>query len=249
VPITSSNPFTWRHYPGDIILWCVRWYLRFPISFAHMAEMALERGLLIHSSCIWRWVQIYGPELDKRCRAHLRRNNKSYRVDETYIRIKGQDRYLYRAVDSTLDLSGALIDRTTLTLPPSGQRAFALTEIMPSLANKLGTLYVQSDITSMSGLGDTLQWKRRIRVCVRADIELERDVPVTHDAQVILVVSSLESGSLIIAGSEHRRLGPGRGDPGENKIAAWPPCELLGIISERWAFPQYVPADEGPLMN
>jgi transposase-like protein len=60
-----------------------------------------SNGLLIHSSCIWRWVQIYGPELDKRCRAHLKRTNKSYRVDETYIRIKGQDRYLYRAVDST----------------------------------------------------------------------------------------------------------------------------------------------------
>ena len=47
------EPLKWRHYPGGIILWCVRWYLRFPISFAHMAEMALERGLLIHSSCIW----------------------------------------------------------------------------------------------------------------------------------------------------------------------------------------------------
>jgi transposase-like protein len=67
-----------------------------------MAEMALERSLFIHSSCIWRWVQIYGPELDQRCRAHLKRTNKSYRVDETYIRIKGQDRYLYRAVDSTV---------------------------------------------------------------------------------------------------------------------------------------------------
>ena len=66
-----------------------------------MAEMALERGLLIHPSCIWRWAQIDGPELDRRCCAHLKRTNKSYRVDETYIRIKGQDRYLYRAVDST----------------------------------------------------------------------------------------------------------------------------------------------------
>jgi IS6 family transposase len=101
LPITATNPFKWCHYPGDVILWCVRWYLRFPISVAHMAEMALERGLLIDSSCIWRWVQIYGPELDKRCRAHLKHTNKSYRVDETYIRIKGQDRYLYRAVDST----------------------------------------------------------------------------------------------------------------------------------------------------
>src|SRR5215472_13729041 len=66
-----------------------------------MAEMALERGLFIHPSCIWRWVQIYGPELDKRCRVHLKPTNKSYRVDETYIRIKGRDGFLYRAVDST----------------------------------------------------------------------------------------------------------------------------------------------------
>jgi len=66
-----------------------------------MAEMALERGLFIDASCIWRWVQVYGPELDKRCRTHLKHTNKSYRVNETYIRIKGQDRYLYRAVDST----------------------------------------------------------------------------------------------------------------------------------------------------
>src|SRR5262249_4559576 len=66
-----------------------------------MAEMALERGPTIHPSCIGRWVQIYGPELDRRCRPHLKRTNKSYRVDETYIRIKGEDRYLYRAVDST----------------------------------------------------------------------------------------------------------------------------------------------------
>jgi len=66
-----------------------------------MAEMALERGLFIDPSCIWRWIQTYGPELDKRCRVHLKSTNKSYRVDETYIRIKGQDRHLYRAVDST----------------------------------------------------------------------------------------------------------------------------------------------------
>ena len=101
MPITAANPFKWRHYPGDIILWCVRWYLRFPISFAHMAEMAVERGLIIHPSCVWRWVQIYGPELDKRCDGYLKRANKSWRLDETYIKVKGQERYLYRAVDST----------------------------------------------------------------------------------------------------------------------------------------------------
>jgi transposase-like protein len=101
VPITPSEPFKWRHYPGEAILHCVRWYLRYPISFLHMSEMMLERGLEIDPSCIWRWVQQYGPELEKRCRPYLKPTNKSYRVDETYIKVKGKDRYLYRAVDST----------------------------------------------------------------------------------------------------------------------------------------------------
>src|SRR3954452_7623461 len=50
--------------------------------------------------CIWRWVQVYGPELDKRCRRHLKPTNRSWRLDETYINVKGRDRFLYRAVDS-----------------------------------------------------------------------------------------------------------------------------------------------------
>ena len=79
----------------------MRWYLRYPISFTHMAEMAVERGLAIDASCIWRWVQVYGPELDKRCRPHLKPTNRSWRLDETYINVKGRDRFLYRAVDST----------------------------------------------------------------------------------------------------------------------------------------------------
>jgi transposase-like protein len=66
-----------------------------------MAEMAAERGLAIDASCIWRWVQVYGPELDKRCRPHLKPTNKSWRVDENCIKVKGRDRFLYRAVDST----------------------------------------------------------------------------------------------------------------------------------------------------
>ena len=101
MPITPSDPFFWRHYEGEIILLCVRWYLSFPLSYRQMATIMAERGLSIHASCIWRWVQIYGPELEKRCRPHLKPTNKSYRVDETYIKVRGQDRYLYRAVDST----------------------------------------------------------------------------------------------------------------------------------------------------
>jgi transposase, IS6 family len=95
------NLFKGRHYSGEIILLAVRWYLRYPLAYQHVAELLAERGLAVDASCIWRWVQAYAPELNKRCRPHLRPTNKSYRIDETYIRIKGEDRYLYRALDST----------------------------------------------------------------------------------------------------------------------------------------------------
>ncbi len=68
--------------------------------------MVNERGLEINHSTIYRWVQQYGPELERRCRSHLRPTNDSWRVDETYILVKGKQKYLYRAIDSdghTLD--------------------------------------------------------------------------------------------------------------------------------------------------
>ena len=92
MPIRPSDPFFWRHYEGPIILVCVRWYLRLPLSYRQVADLMNERGLHVHASCIWRWVQVFGPELDKRCRPHLKPTNKSYRVDETYIQVKGRDR-------------------------------------------------------------------------------------------------------------------------------------------------------------
>ena len=100
VPITATNPFKGRQYPGDVMLQAVRWYLRYPLAYEHVAELLAERGLDVDASCIWRWVQTYSPELNKRCRSHLKRTNKCYRVDETYIKVKGQEKYLYRAVDS-----------------------------------------------------------------------------------------------------------------------------------------------------
>ena len=83
-----------------MILLCVRWYLRFPLAYEPVAEILGERGVEVDASCIWRWVQADAPELNKRCRPHLKPPNKSYRTDETYIKVKGQDKYLYRAVDS-----------------------------------------------------------------------------------------------------------------------------------------------------
>jgi IS6 family transposase len=102
----SQNPFKWRHFQADIILLCIRWYLRYTLSYRDLEEMMLERGLSVDHTTIYRWVQRYAPELEKRCRPHLRTTTDSWRVDETYIKVKKQWVYLYRAVDSqgnTLD--------------------------------------------------------------------------------------------------------------------------------------------------
>jgi transposase, IS6 family len=106
MPITPQNPFKGRQHPGEVIVLCVRLYLRYPLSYEHVGELMAERGVEVDASCIWRWVQAYAPELNKRCRPHLKPTNKSYRIDETYIKVKGADKYLYRALDS----SGQTID-------------------------------------------------------------------------------------------------------------------------------------------
>jgi transposase-like protein len=89
MPITPTNPFKGRQYPGEVIVLCVRWYLRYPLAYQHVSEILAERGVEVDPSCIWRWVQAYAPELNKRCRPHLKPTNKSYRTDETYIKVKG----------------------------------------------------------------------------------------------------------------------------------------------------------------
>jgi transposase, IS6 family len=63
MPITPTNPFKGRQYPGEVIITAVRWYLRYPLSYVHVAELLAERGLFVDASCIWRWVQAYAPEL------------------------------------------------------------------------------------------------------------------------------------------------------------------------------------------
>lgn len=100
------NIFKWKHFESEIILLCVRWYLKYPLSYRNLTEMMAERFLSISHTTIPRWVQQYSPIINSRIRKHLNPTNDSWRVDETYIKIKGQWSYLYRAVDS----DGATID-------------------------------------------------------------------------------------------------------------------------------------------
>jgi transposase-like protein len=98
--MNQQNPFKWRHFEADIIVLCVRWYLRYSLSYRGLEEMMLNRGLHVDHTTIYRWVQRYAPEQDKRCHSHLKATTDSWRVDETYVKVKGTWMYLYRAVDS-----------------------------------------------------------------------------------------------------------------------------------------------------
>lgn len=108
----TSTPFKWRHFEADIILLCVRWYLRYALSYRDLEEMMRERGLRVDHSTIYRWVQHYAPELERRCKPHLQATNDSWRVDETYVKIKGRWTYLYRAVDSAGNTLEFLLSET-----------------------------------------------------------------------------------------------------------------------------------------
>jgi transposase-like protein len=84
--------FQWRAAPGELIV--MRALLSaVPFSYEHVMEMMAEQGVEVDASWIWRWVQAYAPELNKRCPPHVKPVNKSYRVNATYIKVKGSDRY------------------------------------------------------------------------------------------------------------------------------------------------------------
>jgi transposase-like protein len=110
-----ENLFQWRHFQGEIVLTCTRWYLRYALSYRDLEEMMIERGLSVDHTTIYRWVQRYAPELDKRSQPYLKQTNDSWRVDETYVKVRGRWMYLYRAVDSSGQTLDFLLNQTRST--------------------------------------------------------------------------------------------------------------------------------------
>jgi transposase, IS6 family len=101
-----SGLFKWRQFEPEVILLAVGWYLRFSLSYRDVEELLAERSLHADHVAVWRWVQRYAPEMERRLRSKLKPTNDSGRVDEMYVRVKGKWVYLYRAVDSV----GSTID-------------------------------------------------------------------------------------------------------------------------------------------
>jgi putative transposase len=96
--------FKWRHFQKEIILLVVRWYLAYSLSYRDLEEMMAERNIEVDHSTINRWVIKYAPLLEHEFRKNYKRPvGVSWRMDETYIKIKGTWHYLYRAVDKDGD--------------------------------------------------------------------------------------------------------------------------------------------------
>ncbi|MHC2354852.1 transposase-like protein [Sinorhizobium meliloti] len=95
----SKDDFKGRHFEAWLIVQAVAWYLRYPLSYRNLEEMFRERGFEVDHSTINRWVLAYAPMIEKRLRQFRRPHCGSVRIDETYVKIRGRWRYLYRAID------------------------------------------------------------------------------------------------------------------------------------------------------
>ncbi len=94
------DDFKGRHFEGAIVLWAVRWYCRYGVSYRDLEQMMAERSISVDHSTIYRWVQRSPPRIERRLRWQWRRpSSTSWRVDETYVKVGGRWAYLYRAVD------------------------------------------------------------------------------------------------------------------------------------------------------
>jgi transposase-like protein len=113
--------FAGRHFDREVIIPCVRWYLRYKLSFRNLVEMMAERELNLAHTTILRWVRRYTPEFVKRWNRFGRTAGRSWGVDETYIKVRGHWTYLYRAVDK----AGQTIDfRLSWTRDVAAAKAF-----------------------------------------------------------------------------------------------------------------------------
>jgi putative transposase len=98
--------FKGSHFERDVILWGIRRYVAYPISYRQLEEMMAERGVPVDHTTLNRWVLKYVPMLEQEFRTRKRAVGPSWRLDETYVRVKGAWKYLYRAVDK----AGATVD-------------------------------------------------------------------------------------------------------------------------------------------
>src|SRR5215510_12099302 len=135
---TMAVSFKGAHFPQDIILTGVRWYIAYPLSTRHVEELMRERGVHVDHSTVNRWVIKYSPQLEEAFHRRKRPVGRSWRMDETYIRVKGEWRYLYRAVDR--GITKRCGNRRKAVYPHGSNRVTTLYTSVGNEANRVGPL-------------------------------------------------------------------------------------------------------------
>src|SRR6266511_4199765 len=132
-PATRSA-FAGFHFPPDVIVLAVRWYLRFSLSYRDLEELLAERGIQVDHVTIYRWVLRFTPQLADAARPCRHRVGDRWQADETYVKVAGQWRYVYRAIDQfgqVIDVFVSL-QRDTKAANRFFERAIGTTKIMPN---------------------------------------------------------------------------------------------------------------------
>jgi transposase, IS6 family len=90
--MTKARAFRGFRFPAEVVLWAVRWYLQFPISYRDLEHMLADRGVQVDHTTMYRWVQRFAPELERRVRQHLRPCCGPWHVDETLYLVAASGR-------------------------------------------------------------------------------------------------------------------------------------------------------------
>ncbi len=130
--MTKARMFRGFRFPAEVILWAVRWYLQFPLSYRDLERMLADRGVQVDHVTLYRWTQRFAPELERRLRRHLRPCRGPWHVDETYVRVGGAWRYLYRAADGTGRSPGLTRGSTSCSAPRATRRRPGASSAAPS---------------------------------------------------------------------------------------------------------------------
>jgi len=231
--------FKGRHFDREIIVLCVRWYLRYKLSFRDLVEMMAERGLSLAHTTIMRWIQRYVPEFERRWNRFVRPVGRSWRVDETYVKIKGRWTYLYRAVDK----EGKTVDfllrakRDSAAAKAFFRRAFRRQGRLPHKITLDG--YQASHRAAKEALGEHSEGNRcNIRSSKYLTDVFDKSLSVPG---VVIVLFRFSLEALCPAGWQRKRRGqqvkPGRRAPvrhallgleGANTALSFAPCGMDG---------------------
>jgi transposase-like protein len=195
--------FKGRHFDREIVVLCVRWYLSFKLSFRDLVAMMNERGVGLAHTTILRWVQHYTPEFEKRWKRYARTIGGSWRMDETYVKVRGEWVYLYRAVDKagkTVDFY--LSEKRDVNAAKAFLRKAMKSQRVPTKITLDAYAASHRAVTELKAMGE-LPKQVRVRTSKYLNNAIEQDHRrVKQRLRPMLGFKSFQTAAVVIGGIE-----------------------------------------------